>query len=94
MKITVTQEDLACGTPGDPASCPVARAVRRATGEEDVRVFMRGVTIWQLDETTVAGRRIKKAYKNSERLTDFIMKVDSCRAVKPASFLLRESELI
>jgi len=36
--ITMTAQDVAEGAQGDPESCPVARAIRRATGCESVFV--------------------------------------------------------
>ncbi len=36
--ITVSKEDIANGTPEDPQSCPIALAVKRATGAERASV--------------------------------------------------------
>lgn len=50
-RIQVTAEDIANGTRGNCAFCPVARAVCRATGSVDVSVTGLGVTIWCGEET-------------------------------------------
>lgn len=34
MKISVTKSDIEKGLLGDPFSCPVARAIRRASGKD------------------------------------------------------------
>jgi hypothetical protein len=92
MKITVTAEDIREGTPGDPTNCPVARAVKRATGEEWLSVFTRRVHIWETDDTCFGGRGTKKVFTNSESLARFIQRFDGLRVVKPASFILREAQ--
>lgn len=38
LRVEVTAEDIALGKPGDPFSCPVALAVRRASGVVNVGV--------------------------------------------------------
>lgn len=35
FKVSVTQEDIQKGVPGDSARCPIHRALRRAVGGED-----------------------------------------------------------
>lgn len=38
IHVTVTQEDIDAGKPCDGRNCPIARAVKRATGSSDVIV--------------------------------------------------------
>lgn len=45
MTITVTADDIALGKPCSASGCPVARAVRRATGQSDVVVTYERIRI-------------------------------------------------
>lgn len=40
MKINVTAEDIARGTPGSCSGCPITLAIRRAIPDSDPRVHM------------------------------------------------------
>jgi hypothetical protein len=91
MKITVTQEDIVQGIPMDACHCPVARAVKRATGEENVSVVMCRVNIWEPGSLRPGGASyLKRSFRNSGSLDKFIEKFDGRQPVKPASFILRE----
>jgi hypothetical protein len=92
MKITVTDEDIRDGIPGDPWNCPVALAVKRATGEDKVSVARYSIFIWGPHPVLSYDRELKKCFEPSASLQKFIRNVDMRRAVKPASFIIREAQ--
>ena len=76
MKIIVTQEDIDRGEPTECGRCPVARAIKRATGRKRLKVWTAMVIISQ------------KRFSLSQRVTDFIYAFDNAEPVKPFSFSL------
>lgn len=38
MKIQVTQDDIDSGTPHEPEGCPIALAIQRVLGQDEVQV--------------------------------------------------------
>ena len=77
MRIDVTEEDIQEGVKCDCDACPIARAVRRATGDQTLSVMGYGVYRGAM----LIGRFPKKA-------TDFVISFDSDDSVKPFSFNL------
>lgn len=86
--IHVTQEDINNATrdlsldlnyrPQRCRACPVAKAIRRETNEDDVEV---------VTNVAFAG---EKAYDLSRSVTDFINRYDADLPVKPFNFYLKD----
>lgn len=81
MKISVTQEDINEGTPQDCWSCPIARAVQRATGFDWVEVDGMYVE---------AGGVPQKSCELPAEARRFVNKFDDGRYVEPFDFFLPE----
>lgn len=74
--IEVTEDDISHGTACVCGACPIARAVRRETGANDVDVTQRRIRIGK--ERFVVPKRAKR----------FILNFDNEWSVKPFSFRL------
>lgn len=76
MKITVTKQDISRGIPKNFRRCPIARAIRRATGIKDVKALP--------GYASVLGR-----YTHLPLVaTDFIYRFDAGVDVEPFTFSL------
>ena len=81
MKIEVTAEDISKGYPGSYGSCPVALAMQRAYGREDISVGIKGWWLHGEDH---------ERYLPFEVGT-FIVKFDRNNIVEPFSFELENN---
>lgn len=90
MKIEVTEEDIKKGTT-DPCNCPVARAIKRATGYGASVSHTVGI-VYSMDEKQEDGSNsitTKETYLPT-RVEKFIYKYDEdTKSVKPFTFLLK-----
>lgn len=90
MKIEVTEEDIKKGTT-DPCNCPVARAIKRATGYGASVSHTVGI-VYSMDETQEDGSSsitTKETYL-PRKVEMFINKYDEAkRLAKPFIFLLK-----
>lgn len=80
--VTVTQEDIDKGIIGAPSSCPVARAIERAIGQEVVTTASRWI---EKDRETVDW------YEWHEHLSvvrQFIINYDCDNEVSPFTFVI------
>lgn len=98
MKIEVTAEDIQNGTPNEMGCCPIALAVRRATGKPYVSVGAKNVEIGTFTQYTENGTKLGGGPENRLDLpneaTLFILDFDSGVTVQPFAFdLLLPSEL-
>ncbi len=78
MKITITADDIDNGRAYRADSCPAALALKRRTGN-------RGATVG-----IMLARSLGASWRTSRSLQRWIEAFDNSRAVKPASFILRE----
>lgn len=78
MTIIVTQADIDGATPGSPCDCPVARAAKRATGDDDMMFYEEGDG-WILD----IGGDLYEAPREAGR---FAVAFDAGEGVGPESF--------
>ena len=77
IRVTVTQDDIDCGTPQDNHSCPIALALTRLFPDVKINV---GAQIAEIDWTS---------YQISKRAQEFIDAFDADEIVSPATFVLR-----
>lgn len=77
VKVRVTAEDIASGVRGLACLCPVALAVKRATGTEYVSVGVLSIQIGELEILRGIGRALK-----------FARSFDLGEAVGPFTFTL------
>lgn len=83
--IEVTEDDIVNGDPHDPCSCPIARAISRATGKNWYQVDVRG-----------SGLKLSNREGKMQRVTgplpriarDFIERFDRGSDVQPITFTL------
>jgi hypothetical protein len=75
--IEITKEDIAAGDTDNCTTCPVALAMRRATGE-----------LWSVDYLEVNRRRDGAAVVLPELVTDWIERFDIHEEVLPLQFEL------
>ena len=73
MLVTITQEDIDQGDKYNPRWCPVARALKRTTGDRDVSVG------YMVD---IGGT----IYRLSNRMSDWIYRFDQGGTVRPITF--------
>lgn len=87
LEIAVTQEDIAVGTPDSSLSCPVARAIKRATRA--------GLVSVDVDEIVIRFRPDggPPIYLNTpDEIIEFIDAFDSGEEVEPFGFNLDDGE--
>lgn len=86
MIVEVTQEDIDNGSPANAGHCPIALAVKRATGARDVVVSVErsGEIYVHNDKTTV--------YRHTKASGKFVTKFDEDKPVKPFKFRLIKKE--
>lgn len=79
MRIEVTERDIRLGRPRRAFTCPVARAVKRATGARTVGV-----------DDVVITLDMAREFETPKKVRDFIGKLDfdGRRGLKPFSFTL------
>lgn len=77
MKINVTKSDIRSGVRYKYDKCPVARAIKRATGKKNIIVIPTGV---------LCG---KKSMRLPNIAAEFISDFDAKRLVEPFSFNLK-----
>lgn len=92
MKICVTKMDIWLGTPGKPATCPVARAIKRATGKRYVYVYPENAYIANKEDETEGAAT---THQLPQAVGDFIDKFDLSDLIfrfgmKPFDFELDE----
>jgi len=75
--IDVTQECINNGTPGNPASCPIAKAIKNLS-----------VDFWDLGVTNYYIRINSSYCKVPEEAMNFIDDYDNDKPVKPFKFIL------
>lgn len=75
IKVTVTKEDIRRGIREDPESCPIARAVRRATGRRFVAV-----------DEAITFDSTREVYNLTPQADQFINDFDRGDNVKPFKF--------
>ena len=76
MKIYVTDNDIEQGIPHDTTFCPVALALYRTTGDQDVNVG------------GFRARSNHRFYALPKRVQNWIRRFDRGQPVKPFSFVL------
>lgn len=81
--VAVTEDDIATGERHDARYCPLARALRRATGRS-VSVGTRSATVWD-----ASGMSVMDMTARTER---FRHAFDSGQAVKPGRYAFRVSD--
>ncbi len=81
LKVGVEYGDIDYGVKDDTDSCPVAIALKRATGRKNVAVFSR--QYFQIG---------RKWYIMPKSVKSFISKFDKGLACQPFNFVLNESE--
>lgn len=78
--IEVTAEDIAEGVPKDDCECPVARAIKRATGlRTSVAELGISVNCYYPDSVEV---------RTPDEVREFVTRFDAGSGVEPFSFLL------
>ena len=77
FEVEVTQEDIDQGVRKDNCNCPVALAVKRATGREDVSVAR---------NTIALGRDVIFRVK---KICDFVFDFDEGKPVEPFTFTVK-----
>jgi hypothetical protein len=70
MNVTVTAEDIQQGKPGSPCECPVALAIKRATGIAHVSVSPSTARVGDIGDTNT------KWYRLPQPVREFIHNVD------------------
>lgn len=84
IEVNVTKEDIIKGVPKDGQSCPIALALLRATGADEVDVTRESITIDR--------GGVRKRIKAPETATAFIDAFDYGYALDPISFTLEFKE--
>jgi hypothetical protein len=79
VKVTVTRADIRCGKRMDPYSCPIARAVIRASGCQDISVG---------SYTARVGQRVFNLSRAARR---FVFEFDKRAKGKPFSFYMTQA---
>ena len=64
VKIKVTTQDIKTGNRFDPASCPIAKALRRITGE-------RFIYAWRNGEALIGGEKFRLPEKVGKFIDEF-----------------------
>lgn len=79
MTIHVTAEDIENGIPQDACHCPVALAVKRATGSDDVDIN---------DDICIGfpGQDVRDVFEAPDEVCDFVAAFDNYEGVEPFSF--------
>lgn len=85
MLISVTQGDIERGYQGSPSSCPIARAIRRHVGRENMDIMVRPCG---LTGRWMAGYRLRQTVWIPEEAGDFAHRFDNGDPVQPFSFTL------
>lgn len=78
MRIKVTAEDIKAGIRRDGMACPVALAIKRATGESDVLVG--------LEDANIGGY----VFPLPTKARNFIPRFDDLCEVKPIEFVMKD----
>jgi hypothetical protein len=86
VKISVTEDDISKGKPGQPRSCPIARAAARSFG-----CSSKCVSVGPLD-MSVAGDELDFYAVLPACAQTFIGRFDSNDPVKPFSFYVQQWE--
>lgn len=73
LLVPLLPEDVACATPGDPANCAIAQALRRVTGSNRVEVHRTVVRVDLLDEH---GEYIPTRFRLRKNITKMIEHFD------------------
>lgn len=81
MLIEVTQDDIDNGRRGQACSCPLARAIKRQTNAEYIRVGLGSISIGE-DVSDCS------CYITPDIAVNFVMDFDSIHDVAPFSFQL------
>lgn len=86
IKIDVTEADIASGERGSACDCPIAIAIRRATGCSRVYVS------YDWPRFTFAGKIYDISFENTKAY-DFVSAFDNGHLVQPFSFELTISKI-
>jgi hypothetical protein len=84
--LEVTQADIDGATPGSVGDCPIARAAKRTTGNDDV-VFGDDYGEWLLG---IGGRM----YEAPEEAGEFACRFDRHKSVVPRTFKFPDEEYV
>lgn len=82
VMVCVTKEDINNGICRRPNSCPIALAVKRATGIYDVWVSSGYIRVGRDSKWTGLSKRDKA------KIGRFVLSFDSCEVVRPFRFYL------
>jgi hypothetical protein len=72
LKVTVTTQDIKIGDPFEAGSCPIAKALRRASGEH--LVFA-----WRNGEALIGGEKFSLPKKVAEFIDEFDQNAEKVR---------------
>lgn len=80
--VTVTKQDIQTGVRNSAESCPIAHAVKRATGLS--------ASVNQTRVKTMKGGMTVKRVPSTVKIAEFVRRFDTAQAVEPFEFWLDE----